>query len=309
MVVLQNFHQVHWPPLVTSSLASISALPFFNLGLFDELLPLECLGLPGFYSRLVASVCLPLASALVLLVLTLAAAMYISTCDSRRHRSKDVPGDSQGRRRTEFCTAWKAVIASHHFWNLAIWALLVMYPSVSRKSLATFNAATLCRSPDGSSSCTLYLAEDTSEVVGSARWAPFAVIAIVSLLVFSVGIPLVFLVVTQRLKGAPKSRRVRFGLWIGSYRPNCEYFEAVEMLRKLLLTGGDSFGALEATTHAHTCIDARSGELGGPPATLLLGFTCVGLCCPASACFSLKSNASTNTQQIALLRVWQACFS
>jgi len=326
VVVFVRYHQVEWPTVLYQFMHGVSELPIFNLGIFDELMPLPCLYREheGFYPSLVAYTMLPWLCAALLLLLAVAAALYVACAQrvaarhasprsmlgrcgrwwprapstsagaeaaakdigadlvqveiatesssasssgddswhlqqERRHgwetsaqRVRDIKGGG-GRGGTELAAAihrerplpnklsfraWVHLTTrSPQLCNLCIWAILLLYPTVSLKALATFDGAELCEASGSSTVCTTYLAADTSQVVGSSTWLPFAALAALSLAVFSLGVPLAFYLLTMRAEHAPPDVRERLELLTQSYRPKCAYFEAVELLRKLLLTG------------------------------------------------------------------------
>lgn len=297
LVVFVRYHQVEWPTALYDFMSFVSELPIFNLGIFDEMLPLPCLlsEHTGFYASLVAYTALPVIAAATLLLLALAAAALVAL-SQRLQRWREVRGgwgggaagawgggkggwggangcrsmpavgeprhakgigggqprprrrpslpslrackeadadgestpltptlielssalaaptaaaakpvahaegdalsaavaeeeDASASRRGEYRPAvplqvWvQLALGSSQLWELGIWLILLLYPTVSLKALATFDVAELCTS-ESLTSCTAYLAPDTSQVVGSAAWLPYAMLALLSLVLF-----------------------------------------------------------------------------------------------------------------------------
>ena len=212
LVVLGMYTQLQLPPDLLALVAwlqeSLSWL--LQLDAF-EIVPLECL-LPGtpvnFYLKLVVTMILPFAAFQVLLVLAMVAASCRGVSDTRE------------------------AFSTPQLYRLGFWLLLLLYPQINRTMFSTFAYVEL----DG----TQYLRTDTTELYGVPRWMRFALLSAGGVLVFTLGVPFLLYRVARSVSGSgatPSPERYEyFSLLLASYRPQYWYFEAVDMLRKLLNT-------------------------------------------------------------------------
>jgi hypothetical protein len=174
-----------------------------------ELVPLECvLSDVSFYTKLLATMFLPLALCQLLLLLASATATFI----------------------------WRqpvgAILASPRFCQLCFWLLLVSYPSISRTIFSTFIFVEMDEQR--------LVRADTSLPFGDGRWACFGLVATIGTVLFTLGVPYLLYRVARSVCGPEASpsqrRRECCSLLLSSYLPGYWWFESADMLRKLLNT-------------------------------------------------------------------------
>ena len=214
--VFVRFTNVHWPDAFVALLKALnlSALLGIQVWVGDLLLPFECaLALPiHFFTRLLLTLLLPLGiSAIVFGV-----AFLVWRASGR---------DDDAR---------KALFASPGVFNVHIWALLLLYPSLCRVTLATFSCVPLIAA-DGTTSYRLFDDPAIECYTDKDSWTGWATVAGVGIAVYCIGAPLSMLWLTYRHRESPEGR-ARVGMLLVSYTPSCWFFESVEMLRKFLLT-------------------------------------------------------------------------
>ena len=114
-------------------------------------------------------------------------------------------------------------------WTLNIWVWLLLYPSVTRKALQTFDCIELLG--------VTYLRADPAIQCSGDDWWFMAVLASVGVFVTCIVAPIALVRQTSR-KHASSERvqRSRVALLTNTYRDKYHYWEAVDLTRKLLLT-------------------------------------------------------------------------
>ena len=118
-----------------------------------------------------------------------------------------------------------------------------LYTSVSTSIFRLFD----CQEVQG----TWYLSADFTVRCFEAEWNAYAAIAVVGIAVYTIGIPLVLFVLLRRNRahlyadGCPEDElshhaivQKKLGAVYKDYEPHSYYFDLVDLLRRLLLTGG-----------------------------------------------------------------------
>ena len=94
-----------------------------------------------------------------------------------------------------------------------------------------------------SSSCACMLhavRADPAVYCDTEEWLIWAIISSVGVAAYCLVTPLMMLWAAWRLKGSnDMEARERVALLVSSYRPSCWYMEAVDLIRKLLMTGNE----------------------------------------------------------------------
>ena len=114
-------------------------------------------------------------------------------------------------------------------WTLNIWAWLLLYPSVTRKALQTFDCIELLGQT--------YLRADPAIDCSGDEWWSMAVLAAMGVFVTCILAPIALVRQTSR-KHASSERvqRSRVALLTNTYKDKFHYWEAVDLTRRLLLT-------------------------------------------------------------------------
>jgi len=122
-----------------------------------------------------------------------------------------------------------AMLNRPQVWTLNIWAWLLLYPSVTRKALQTFDCIELL----GDS----YMRADPATLCSGGEWWFMAVLSGLGLLVTVVLAPIALVHQTSRKHASPeRMQRSRVALFTNTYKDQFHYWEAVDLTRKLLLT-------------------------------------------------------------------------
>jgi hypothetical protein len=129
------------------------------------------------------------------------------------------------------------------FFELNFLVVYTLYTSVSTSIFRLFD----CQEVQG----TWYLSADFTVKCFEAEWNAYVAIAIVGIAVYTIGIPLVLFVLLRRNRahlyadGCPEDELSRhaivqkkLGAVYKDYEPHSYYFDLVDLLRRLLLTGG-----------------------------------------------------------------------
>ena len=226
--VFAFFAYVDWPQVFLAFLKAldISAILGIRLWVGDLLLPFECaLSVPvGFYARLVITLVLPIAASVIVFA--------VATVVARNARL-DGP-------------ARAALFTSPPVFNVHVWTVLLLYPSICRVTLQAFQCTPLCDTPtllmnttdalcDGETYTTYRLFQDPSIQCYTGEWAFWALVAALGIVVYCLGAPLAFLWLCAKHRHSADGRN-RIGVLLASYTPECWYYEAIEMIRKFLLT-------------------------------------------------------------------------
>ncbi|KYQ92080.1 Rho GTPase [Tieghemostelium lacteum] len=114
--------------------------------------------------------------------------------------------------------------------------LLLSYPAVCQSILDMYS----CVEIDG----TYYLESDLNTLCQGIQWQVHAYINIVFIMIYPVGIPLLFFILLYLWKQkkwiSEEKCKERLSLLFSSYKDNFWYWEVVELIRKLLLTSAVS---------------------------------------------------------------------
>ena len=218
MTSFSRFELVAWPPLFRGFLSVMDRL-IPNLLQF---VPVDCvLEEPfSFYDRLVVTLLLPPATALLVACL---AAVALAAAHVRHADD----GEARAARLTP-----RALL--RHFdtppvWTLLTWLLLLQYPMLCRAALDTFD----CVGLRGES----FLRADLRLHCGGADWRGWAGLSGVAIVVYCLGLPFGALLAARRFARSTNRRsRAKVSLLVASYRPGAWFWEAFDLARKYLLT-------------------------------------------------------------------------
>ena len=105
-------------------------------------------------------------------------------------------------------------------WKVVVWFNIFLYPSVSQMTLATFS----CVKVRGRH----YLRSDPSIICYEAGWNVWAAIALASVLLYCLGMPLLLYCLARAYHNCVDRRAKRVSILIASYQPRYWYFESVE---------------------------------------------------------------------------------
>lgn len=121
------------------------------------------------------------------------------------------------------------------FKKLCLFTLFALYPTVSVNATQLFICVDITRS-DGVA--VSYLAKDVNLVCHDSLWDTYVAWGVISLLVYSAGIPLLFFLLLLRNKPKFSEKKIRYqlGFVYEAYAPNIWFFEVVDMCHKFLLT-------------------------------------------------------------------------
>ena len=214
--VFSTFEYVQWPPMFTAFIAKLN----IDIGL--SILPLECIANRrlSFFDWLLATMLSPFVGSALLLVL-----IFIAWSLSRRHNlgqvSNTPPAGSVVALHSPLSTLVPALCTLH------IWLLLLLYPTLSRNSLAMFD----CSSLRG----LAYLRDDPEVVCFGEEWYGWLFVALTGITAYAVGIPLgVWLAAWRYHRTSHGARKV--SLLLASYKTQYWWFECCDLTRKLVLT-------------------------------------------------------------------------
>jgi hypothetical protein len=250
--------------LVQKTFDFFATLTVFDFDLYN-ILPLDCIfphEWTGFQTKLIVMMAAPVVVALAFVTVAalVAVRLYLlqrgernlstrrSEDGSERTEASDISVQELNGKTVTLCKLWRRVLGSPHCWNVALTLWLIFYPTLARFVLSTFDAAPVCtdimmqgdsqlREP---SSCTYYLAYDTRIVAFTWRGEHLvlSILALFGVVVYCAGVPLGFLWAVHHFANERLARfkQKRVSLLVGGYRYEQRFFEAVEMLRRLLLT-------------------------------------------------------------------------
>ena len=180
----------------------------------------------GFFTELAFWMSVPLLS--LAGVLLIAAAMWAT----RKGCGEPADASSDG---------WRGLLtALNHprVYKVLTWTMLLIYPSLARKSLATFDC--LAAGLDASGAPVVLLRDDPVEPCYVGAWIGWAVVAGVGVAVYCLGLPLIALLLArgEHLRTAEDAAASeRAALLVNNYEPDFWYCEAVLLLHKLAFTG------------------------------------------------------------------------
>ena len=200
--MMRRFLRVRWP---RSFLRFLEVLDQLTLEVFD-LVPAECaLDRPlGYHIELIATLVTPVALMLALLVL----GAIVALCTRRSLRT---------------LLNWPQI------WDLAVWLLLIQFPTISRKTLAVFDCVAFQEQ-------SLLRFDPTLECYDE-QWLVWALVAAIGAVVYCLGLPFAAWLVSRRLHFGDASARRLVYVLTRSYTESCWFMESVDLVRKFLLTG------------------------------------------------------------------------
>jgi hypothetical protein len=234
--VFPYFQTVAWPSVFLSFLKALdlSKLLGVKIWVADLLLPVQCaISVPiGFYPRLIVTLLLPIG---------LWSIVYSFATVVVKWNGRDAATRA-------------ALFASPAVANVNIWILLFLYPSLCRTTLSVFQCTPLfvgptdnlplpskpdTQFPHGQHPAVKHLLfSDPVIECYTPEWTVCALLAVVGIVVYCIGAPLLFLLLTAKYRADPKVRP-RISLLLVSYGHSdgsVWFYESVDMLRKLLLT-------------------------------------------------------------------------
>ena len=200
MGAFERLQFVRWPPVFRNFLQGI------EIDLQLELLPYDCISSSPLThtQRLLLNLLLPLAAMSVYLLMN-ALSVFLRT-----------------RRRAE-----AHELNTPSLWTLAIWTVLLLYPSVCRNTLETFSCIELRE--------RFYLAIDTSIECYTDSWSASAALSVIGICLYVVGAPIGLWLAARRYHACSDTRVQRVSLLINSYKREAWFFEVVDLARKLIL--------------------------------------------------------------------------
>ena len=151
-----------------------------------------------------------------------------------RRASAREPADASSDGRRGLLTA----LNHPRVYKVLTWTMLLIYPSLARKSLATFDC--LAAGLDASGAPVVLLRDDPVEPCYVGAWIGWAVVAGVGVAVYCLGLPLIALLLArgEHLRTAEDAAASeRAALLVNNYEPDFWYCEAVLLLHKLAFTG------------------------------------------------------------------------
>ena len=197
----RRYLRVLWP---AKFLRFLEALDQLTLEVFD-LVPAECaFGPLGYHIELIATLVTPVALMLALFML----GAIVSLC-TRRSLCK--------------LFNWPQI------WDLAVWLLLIQFPTISRKTLTVFDCVPYYEQSLLRSDPTLHCYD--------GQWFMWAPVAAIGAGVYCLGLPFAAWLVSRRLHSGNASTRRLVYVLTRSYTESCWFMESVDLVRKFLLTG------------------------------------------------------------------------
>ena len=213
---LRRMLNVRWPRAFQVMLEALDQLSLELIAI----VPAECLAgrRLGFVVELSVALTLPILSLASLLVLC----ALIAPCTGRWS-----PYHEGVRGLFAAMGEWPQV------WDLASWLLLLQYPTLARKSVSAFD----CTAFGGDT----LLRSDPTMSCASSEWMLGGTLASAGIVVYCLGLPLIFVLVTRRqLQAAAhdSARRRLVHVLTRSYTDEVAwYYEGFDLIRKFLLAG------------------------------------------------------------------------
>lgn len=208
---------VPWP---STYLGFISVFSVTRIDLLS-IIPASCVGQLNYYEEFTFVALVPVSCIAILLCFFLLPRL-----------AKDLwfsPGLDADDRKTKIDTL---IIKTK---KLCLFTLFALYPTVSVNATQLFICVDVVRS-DGIG--VSYLAKDVNLVCHDSLWDTYVAWGVVSLLVYSAGIPILFFLLLLRNKPDFSEKKIRYqlGFVYEAYAPNIWFFEVVDMCHKFLLT-------------------------------------------------------------------------
>ena len=144
---------------------------------------------------------------------------------ARNHARRNAHARAQFHHENNLCK----MLNRPQVWTLNIWAWLLLYPTVTRKALSTFDCMELMGS--------FYLRSDAAVTCFEADHLMMMVLASIGTIVVCILLPLgIYAVTAANHNSSERIKRARVALLTNTYKDEFHYFEAVDLTRKLLLT-------------------------------------------------------------------------
>jgi hypothetical protein len=213
--VFSSFTYVRWPTIFSSFLSR------FSMDLTIELNTVDCVtgGQFTFFSRLALALAAPFMILLVLFLMSVLS-VYLHARHIQSWERLLQPDLSGGRTLRSRLTAFGGAMNTPVLWKVVVWFNIFLYPSVSQMTLATFS----CVKVRGRH----YLRSDPSIICYEAGWNVWAAIALASVLLYCLGMPLLLYCLARAYHNCVDRRAKRVSILIASYQPRYWYFESVE---------------------------------------------------------------------------------
>jgi len=246
---LTQFTMVRWPKTFTTFIERLDiGQQTADAVRLDSVIPAECMfgRRLGFYYEMLATCLLPLVS--FLLILLVAFVVYaIEHSNSKKEYTvakqkhdrlvaKNLLATSEDHPPPKPPISMKEKLNRPQVWTLNIWAWMVLFPVVTRKMVKMMPGQ--CReicSNDGD--CLRYLKDDPGIVCYEGMYWVGLVVAVVVLLFWCIAWPYAIFRVTSAFHhSGSKMNQERVALFTESYDERFHYWEAIEQLRKFLLT-------------------------------------------------------------------------
>jgi len=199
-----------WPSYYQSFIADFNILNFD----FIQWSSIGCVVNADYYTKFLAITITPIA-VLILVFLFYWVPRYIRSV--QRHDDYDLRRAAEKRSRRQF-------------WKLFLFTLFLIYPGVSSTVLRLF----VCENVNG----TNYLLSDFSVLCFTSKWTEYALIDILFILLYPIGVPLYFFILlySNRNKLLLPDIRIQIGFLYEAYNGDHWWFELVDMANKLFLT-------------------------------------------------------------------------
>ena len=212
--VFPRFSKVVWPSVFVAFLRALDLSKLIGISVWvgDLMLPFECaLDIPiDFYARLLLTLLLPLLISSCIFFFAYLV-WRLSGCDAEARRN---------------------LLASPAIFNLHLWVALILYPSLCRITLDTFQCVPY-QASDNVTESLLY--SDPSVKCYTPEWTGWAVVACFGVFIYCIGFPLAAWVLASQHHTSRSGRR-QVHLLLSSYKPHYWFFEPIDLLRKLVLT-------------------------------------------------------------------------
>lgn len=202
--------EVPWPTYFQEFLNVFSFLNF-------DFVPWQAFGCAVSFDFIIKAICvgcMPIIAALCLVCLVYLPMKYLD--------KRDMTDSNKYRKKRDRSVA--------RVWRLALFTIFLLYPYVSSVELGVFN----CINIDG----TWYMVEQLTEVCFTSDWWSRAIVPLVFVVLYPLGIPLFSIILLKRARPTMKSPRtlIAYGFLYEAYNTQSWFFELVDILHKLLLT-------------------------------------------------------------------------
>jgi len=228
---------MQWPPLFKEV---ISYLGFINFDYFlSQITSAQCFPVITYYRELLAILLTPLVIAALVIVLYLIPRYFEILCF--RHAS------IQERQRSKM-----------RFWKMTLWTLYLIYPGISFTVLGLYvcRSFQLYSSTSTTSGYVDLLWNHMNVVCHTPTWNFYALVCIGFIILYPVGIPLLFYTLMRVNLGHLYEPRIRaqIGFLYAGMKQGLWWFELLDCLNKLFLTSLLPFFPTEAQLPLGMCI-------------------------------------------------------